>query len=202
MRASASKVATVQLGTLAASKTAAAYHEAGHAVATMLAFRTARLPMRPPKRIIKFIEITAEGSNAQWGGLCFGPNIYAIEWPEGRIDWKYHEAMEWQIVIDLAGGIAEAISRGERRKKEIFWFAAFNCACGDDLKSAAAVLADLRKLTGHRYGERRFAERARDLLLANWSAVDALASALVDVERIDGDQVEKIVGRRLARDGA
>ena len=88
----------------------------------MLAFRTARLPMRPPKRIIKFIEITAEGSNAQWGGLCFGPNIYAIEWPEGRIDWKYREAMEWQIVIDLAGGIAEAISRGERRKREVFVF--------------------------------------------------------------------------------
>jgi hypothetical protein len=179
------------------AKTAAAHHEAGHAVATMLAFRTARLPMRPPERIIKFIEITAEGSNAQRGGLCFGPNIYAIEWPEARIDRAYRDVMEWQIVIDLAGGIAEAISRGERRKKEVFWFAVFNCACGDDLKNAAAILADLRKLTGHRYGERRFAERARDLLLANWPAVDALASALVGAERIEGDQVEKIVGPHL-----
>ena len=85
MRATASKVATVQRGTLAASKTAAAYHEAGHAVATILASRTARLPTRPPERIIKFIEITVAGNNAQWSGLCFGPDIYAIQWPEGRI---------------------------------------------------------------------------------------------------------------------
>ncbi|MGY3131991.1 hypothetical protein ACVWZM_002673 [Bradyrhizobium sp. USDA 4501] len=184
-----------------AAKTAAAYHEAGHAVASMVAFRTAKLPMRPPKRIIKFIEITAAGGTA-WGGLCFGPDIYAIEWPEARIDPIYREAMEWQVVIDLAGGISEAISRGERRKKEVFYFATFNCACGDDLKSAAAVLADLRKLTGRQYGERRFAERARALLLANWAAVDALVSALIDAERIEGDQVEKIVRPLLVHDGA
>jgi hypothetical protein len=185
-----------------APKTAAAYHEAGHAVATMLAFRTARLPMRPPERIIKYIEITVEGSNAQWDGLCFGPNIYAVQWPEARIDWIYREAMEWQIMIDLAGGIAEAISRGERRKKKVFWFAVFNCGCRDDLKTAAAVVADLRKLTGRQHGERRFGERVFALLLAYWAAVDALASALVDAERIEGDQIEKIVEPWLGRAGA
>ncbi|WP_454616509.1 hypothetical protein [Bradyrhizobium cenepequi] len=90
--------------------------------------------MRPPEHSIKFIETTAAGSTAKWDGLCFGPDIYTIEWPEARVDWLYREAMEWQIVIDLARGIAEAISRGERRKKQVFWFAAFNCACGPDLK--------------------------------------------------------------------
>jgi hypothetical protein len=183
------------------AKTAAAYHEAGHAVATLLAFRTARLPMSPPKSIIKFVEIYIDGA-AQWGGLCFGPNIYATQWPEGRINWKYRDAMEWQIVIDLAGGIAEAISRGERRKKEVFLFAACNCACDDDLKNAAAVLADLRKLTGRRYGGRRFADRARNLLLASWPAVDVVASALVETNRMEGAQVERIVGPWLARGGA
>jgi hypothetical protein len=187
---------------LLAAKTAAAYHEAGHTVTSLLAFRTAKLPMPPPERIIKFVEIFIEAGPAQWGGQCFGPNIYATQWPKGRIDWKYRDAMEWQIVIDLAGGIAEAISRGERRKKEVFWFATFKCACRDDLKNAAAVVADLRKLTGRQYGERRFAHRARDLLLANWQAVEVLADALVDTNRIEGDQVERIVAPWLAGGGA
>ena len=50
MRATASKVATVQRGTLAASKTAAAYHEAGHAVATILALLPHRQTARRARR--------------------------------------------------------------------------------------------------------------------------------------------------------
>jgi hypothetical protein len=55
-----------------------------------------------------------------------------------------------QIVVHLAGGIAEAISRGERRKHAVLRFAKLSCNADADLKLAAAVLADLRKLTGRR----------------------------------------------------
>jgi hypothetical protein len=60
------------------------------------------------------------------------------------------DLMERQIVIHLAGGIAEAISRGERRKHAVLRFAKLSCNADADLKLAAAVLADLRKLTGRR----------------------------------------------------
>jgi hypothetical protein len=51
-------------------------------------------------------------------------------------------AYEWQIVIDLAGGISETTFRGENRKRG-FLVRRLQLPCGDDLKNAAAVLADL-----------------------------------------------------------
>jgi hypothetical protein len=187
-----------------ASQNAAAHHQAGHAVATVIAFRTARLPMPPPMPVIKLVEITA-GTNPphQWGGQCFGPNIYATEWPSTTIDLIYRDAMEWQIVIDQAGGIAEAIHRGERRIKKVMHFATVNCSCGDDLANISAVLADLRTLTGRRHrGVQGFAERTLKLLLANWRAVEALAASLVRAGRIEGGKVERIVGPLLASSAA
>jgi hypothetical protein len=61
------------------------------------------------------------------------------------------------------------------------------------LEQARAVLGDLRRLTGYRYDEQRFAERALALLLTHWPAVEALASALVEDRRIEGDRVERII---------
>ena len=49
--------------------------------------------------------------------------------------------MESQIVIELAGGIAEAIYRGERRSREVLRFAALHCSIDAGLKQTAAVLA-------------------------------------------------------------
>ena len=113
----------------------------------------------------------------RWGGACYGPQLYSTEWPGLRIAEEWRDAMEWQIITDLAGGIAEAIYRGERRKREVLCFASFNCGMygggNGDLASSAAVLADLRTLTGRRHGEQRFAERALALLLAHWPAVEA-----------------------------
>ena len=82
-------------------------------------------------------------------------------------DWDWADAMQWQIVATLAGGIAEAVHRGERRKRHVMWFALCNCGSKDDFISVDAILADLRKLTGHHYGPQRFAERTLVLLLAN-----------------------------------
>lgn len=61
--------------------------------------------------------------------------------------------MQWQIVIELAGGIAEAIHRGECPS-------AGGVAVRDtqlphcDLKAARAVLSDLRRLTGRRHEDK------------------------------------------------
>jgi hypothetical protein len=126
-------------------------------------------------------------------GSCISPDIYSTRWPIGCIAEPYRDLMEWQVVVELAGGIAEAIHRGERRKQAVLAFAESNCNTDVDLKRAAAVLADLRRLTGRRYDEQRFAGRALALLLTHWAAVDALAFELIEKRRVEGERVEAII---------
>jgi hypothetical protein len=76
-------------------------------------------------------------------------------------------------------------------------FATLNCSIEADLGQAAAVLADLRRLTGRHYDEQHFAERALALLPAHWPAVEALASALVEDRRIEGERVEQIIDHSM-----
>ena len=65
-----------------------------------------------------------------------------------------------------------------------------------DLERARAVLVgDLRRLTGYRLDAQHFAERTLALLLDNWCAVEALASALIENRRIEGEMVEEIIDR-------
>jgi len=81
----------------------AAHHEAGHAVATVLAFRNAVwLPKPPPRLPVQFIEIYDDG-----GGNCESSNIYSSRWPCAVP--RYRPLMEAQVTIHLAGGIAEWI---------------------------------------------------------------------------------------------
>lgn len=175
---------------------AIAYHEAGHAVTTMLAFRFARTPNPSPPLAVKLLSIVEE-EEGRWSGCCFGPDIYSTQWPIERIAPEWREAMEWQIVISLAGGIAEAIHRGERNQRNIFWYAAFNCGTDKDLEHAEIILADLRKLTGRQYTEQRFAKRALNLLKANWTAVSTMATILANELVIPGDKLEELVGNNL-----
>jgi hypothetical protein len=97
--------------------------------------------------------------------------------------------MEAQVVIELAGGIAEAIHRGEQHRSEVLAFAKAHCAIDVDLERAAAVLGDLRRLTGYRFEPQDFVEQTMTMLLANWRAVTTLASALVEDRRIEGERV-------------
>ena len=99
---------------------------------------------------------------------------------------RYRPLMEAQIVIDLAGGVAEAIYRGERRPREVLAFADAHCSIGIDLENARPVLRDLFMLTGVHYGADDFAERTLALLMAHWPAVEALASALIEDWRVEG----------------
>ena len=62
------------------------------------------------------------------GGNCFGADIYSVRWPVKSIAEPFRDLMESQVVIELAGGIAEACHRGERRRRAILAFAESHCA--------------------------------------------------------------------------
>ena len=76
-------------------------------------------------------------------------------------------------------------------------FAKSYCSIDADLTRAAAVLGDLFRLTDVRYDAQRFAERALAVVLAHWPAVEALASALIEDRRIEGERVERIIDRSI-----
>ena len=95
--------------------------------------------------------------------------------------------------ISMSGGIAEAIHRGERRRRVVFQFARLNCGAHHDLADAEKVLADLRALPGRRYGLERYTQRALKLMLAHWPAVEAIAAVLIRDLRIEGSTIEELV---------
>jgi hypothetical protein len=174
-----------------------AHHEAGHAVATVLAWRYAIQPNRLPDQLVNYAEIFKPEPLVpnSWAGICYGTQVYMPEWSEDRIADQFRDAMEWQIIVELAGGIAEAIYQGEWRKHRVLGFAAFNCGADNDLDRSAELLADLRRLTRRKHREQQFAEAALALLLEYWPAVEAVGAALIEHKRIEGHQVEEIVDR-------
>jgi hypothetical protein len=175
------------------SPEAIAHHESGHAVAAVLAFTNAAwLPRPMPSVRVRSVEIR-EDAPGQWSGNCVATNVYSTGWPKQyRIAKPFRDLMERQIIIHYAGGVSESIYRGESRRHAVLAFAKENCAADVDLQRAAAVIADLNKLTGRHFGEQHFAERTLATMLTHWKAVTALASALVEKRRIE--DVEKIIG--------
>jgi hypothetical protein len=153
-----------------------AHHEAGHAVAIVQAFRNAKwLPRPPPQWPATRITIT-EDAPGKYSGMCYGHRIYET----GR-DPLEPRLMEAQITIDLAGGIAEAIHRGEQRPRKVLRKAE---GMAGDIERITEVIAELRRLTGRRSKVQDFVEPTLTLLLAQWPNVTALAHALVQGDRI------------------
>jgi hypothetical protein len=170
-----------------------AFHEAGHAVGISVAFRDAAwLPYPPPPVRVRSVEVV-ESTPGQWTGNCVGTNIYSTKWK--RVGERFRDLMEAQVSIHLAGGIAEAIHRGERRRHEVLRFATRHCKADADLRLAAVVQADLRRL--RRYDEQHLVDRTLAVLLAHWPAVEAVAEALIEHRRIEGDEVERIISAAL-----
>lgn len=131
----------------------------------------------------------------QWTGNCVGTNIYSTKWK--RVSERFRDLMEAQVSIHLAGGIADAIHRGERRGRAVLSFATRHCNADADLRRARTVLADLYRLTGCHKGEQYLAERTLAMLLANWRSVAALAAALIKHRRIQGEDVEAIIDHSM-----
>jgi hypothetical protein len=96
-------------------------------------------------------------------------------------------------MISLAGGVAEAIYRGERQ--DVLRFAKSHCNIDVDLENVKEVLGDLRRLTGIRYDARDFVGPTVKLLQTHWRAVEALAAALIEDHYVGGERVEKLVAR-------
>ena len=107
----------IQHRAMASERAAVAYHEAGHAVANVLACRNAQLPPWDDLGVDS-AEIVVDGE--AWGGLCSGTTVYHAAYVTRLPSWDWRDAMEWQIVLDMAGGIAEAIHRGERRAEAFY----------------------------------------------------------------------------------
>ena len=72
---------------------------------------------------------------------------------------RYRPLMEAQVIIHLAGGIAEAIHRGVRH--ELLRFAEAYCEVDADMEQARAVLGDLFRVTAYRFEARDFDGRWR-----------------------------------------
>ena len=143
------------------AKSSVAFHESGHAVATVAAFQMAKwLPRPRPSVLVRRVEITQDAAG-EWTGHCVATNIYSTGWPRHRIASRYRPLMQSQITIHLAGGLAEAAHRGVRRKDAILAYAMDHCCMDEDMTRARAVLDDLNSLAGRKYDEQHFAGRAR-----------------------------------------
>ena len=119
-----------------------------------------------------------------------------MRWDISCIKPRHRDAMERQVCIHLSGGISEAILRGVRGGREALRFA--ESSMGVDLTKAEEVLRDIFRLTGYRVGPQHYADRTLDTLTEHWPAVEAMAMALLDQGRIEGERVEQIVVEAMA----
>ena len=168
----------------------ASYHESGHAIAIVAAFRDARwLPGPMPSPLIRSVEIT-EHSDGQWTGLTRAAGIY----PQNSLDRltpRYAALAEASVMTHLAGGICEALALGERH--QVLQYARDHCGIGIDLQQCTGCADDLRRLG--LYDEQQLVARTRRMLLANWVSIERVAEALTTHRRIDGHHVEAIIDR-------
>jgi hypothetical protein len=86
--------------------------------------RFREVSLRSPRLPVRYVEIV-ESTPSQWSGNCVGMDIYSARW---CIAPRYRDLMEAQVVLELAGGVAEA----ERRRHQILAFAEANCAIDAD----------------------------------------------------------------------
>jgi hypothetical protein len=177
---------------------ATAHHEAGHAIAVTVAFRNAVwLPHPAPALPVHYVEIT-EDAPGHWSGGCLSEVVYSTAWPLACITEAYNPLMESQIVVNLGGGLAEAMFRGETREREALAFAELYCSMDDDLEQASDVLDAMHRLTGYRLHAKHFVERTLVLLQSHWYAVKALAAALVLHGRVEGAEIEAIIDHAMS----
>ena len=112
-------------------------------------------------------------------------------WPIDVLVPTFRDLMERQVSIHLSGGISEAILCGVRGGREALRFA--ESSMGVDLTKAEEVLRDIFRLTGYRVGPQHYADRTLTMLLKHWPAATALATELVDDQRIEGERVQQII---------
>jgi hypothetical protein len=190
-----------------------AHHEAGHAVAYIRAQQKMgrhwpafdQVLIRPEaltRPDIPYIDL--RGREVLCCGLVEKADLYSLV--SGRLVWDgmpdmrptLQAAMEWEIMGSLAGPYAEVVARGRGAKSTIFLDALFSGGVKEDFKRAEDVLADWKWATKGRAGLRRFGERTRELVLADWPAIEALAAALLTRNVLSYDEAVDAAGLRGA----
>ena len=149
-----------------------AYHEAGHAfMAVYVGARVERVTIEP-----------------EWDD---GPPRYAdirVKWTLRRFAPK--ELLEKQILVALAGPVAEMIHRGEPYHPGLVaeWSADWQAAW----EAAGYLVAEPKQRL--RYLEMKTAQLYRLLdQTTNWAALAAVVDELLAHETLDGEQVEDAV---------
>ena len=184
-----------------------AVHEAGHAVAYILAHRALERDYPSFHRVFirrDFSSPYIDGRNREVDciGMCEAPDLYIVgiglglfylepePWPgcQNQILAK----MEWAILTSLAGPFAESASRDARSRAGMRHTARL-CGSEDDYGSAEAVLLDFTKASKLRRRISHFEDRTRDLVLKSWPAIDALAKTLLVKETLNYDGAYAVV---------
>ncbi len=157
-----------------------AYREAGRAVMCMV-----------QQRGFKLVTIVSKGESR--GRVHLTP----IQLYDKRRGHVYREKVKREIVIDLAGPIAEKIARGERQWR----------GTGSDLLSAhRAIELASQMYDGHdtvaAYLKYLWFE-TRDTLLKreHWKAVQILAAELIDNRRVSGFRARELFRRTVEENG-
>lgn len=185
-----------------------AVHEAGHAVAYILAHRALDRDYSSFHRVFirrDFSSPYIDDKNRvvdDCSGMCEAPDLYApgiglmvfYQEPEARPGLKLEmlAKMEWAILTSLAGPFAEVAARGVHSKANMRLTARF-CGGEADFEVAEAVLVDYKKTSGRRRCIQHFEDRTRDLVLKSRPAIIALAKALLVRETLDYDDAYAVV---------
>jgi hypothetical protein len=184
------------------------HHEAGHAVASIVASRALGRSYASFERVFVRPDLNSpytdrKGRSIDCAGLLEGSDLYTPKIgllvfnaePAPRETWQAEilQTMEWSMIISLAGPFAEAIARGYRSRRNKRWSALFSCGAKEDYRRAEEVLEDYKQASKRRYGLRHFEDRAWDLAVLQQPAIDALASSLSSHLSVDYEQAHEIV---------
>jgi hypothetical protein len=179
-----------------------AAHEAGHAVASMLAHRDLGRSSAPFRRILIRRDFSSpytdrKGREINCSGLCEGIALHSAGPNPGIPYFEILAEMKWEMIVSFAGPFAEAFSKNFRSRRDKHWNVLLSCGARKDYATAEAVLADYKKVSRRRYGLLHFEELAWDLVIANQPAISALSSKLLKHETLDYKEAHRIAAPLL-----
>jgi hypothetical protein len=181
-----------------------AVHEAGHAVAYVLAYRDLGQEYAAFERVLirrdpNTPHVGRSGRAIKCVGIVEAQYIYppkiGVAMCEQLPKQRDHiiRQMEWCMIISLAGPFAEAVAIGNRTKSRMRYIALFSCGSDQDYQQAERVLIDYKQVMRRQYGIGRFEDRARELVLDQWPAIDALAQALLKSDVLEYEAAHAII---------
>ena len=190
-----------------------ARHEAGHAVAYVLAsldlfdntLGCQYVEIRPGRTDFR---IDSRGHGYHCHGVCETSKIYESWRAETTRLLRDNERMrqflpsriraaEWEIVACLAGPYAEWASRGCRGRDSLRWHTRWYGGADGDLEVVDAVFEDLCILTKRRASMTRLRARARQLVFDYAEAIDALTSVLLERQQLEHTDVISVIASYL-----